>query len=434
MKKTSKKILAFFLTLIARGVVWRTRPKIIAVTGSVGKTSVTDAIYTILKDTESVRKSGKALHEDIGVILTIIGADIGSRNPFHWIFAVTKGIGRIFLPGKYPKILVLEVGVHRPGDTKKMARWLKPHIVVVTRLPEVPAHIEFFPTLESLIEEKLALARALRREGTLILNADDSRVLAVKEELQARTETFGMAENATIRGSNIQLYANKLSGVIRREGGGLTFKVDFDGKSFPVTLSNIYAESYVSVALASLAVAHALGINMVLAISSLSKYQTPRGRVRIITGKSSTTIIDDSYNSSPTACEAGLRMLREIPLGKRKIAILGDMLELGKHTDEEHKKIGALASERADILIAVGLRGKNFAVGAREAGMSEENIFEVDDAIKAGELMGSMLKKDDVIFVKGSQSMRMERAVKILMAEPGKADELLVRQEREWTL
>ena len=432
MRTTIKQILAFFITWTARGVLWRTKPRIIAIAGSVGKTSVKNAVYSILKDAGSVRMSGKTAYEEIDIPLAIIGADVGYKDPLSWVQAIFLGIAKIIAPGKYPKTLVLEIGVHAPGDVSKIARWLKPHIVVLTRLPDVPVHVEFFPTLESLIEEKVSLARSLRKEGTLILNADDPRVLATKEKIQSRTVTYGMTAVSMIRGSNISIFTNELSSEDQTNGGGITFKVDFDGKSFPVVLNAIYSESYVSVALAALAVAHTLEINMVSAIGSLAQYQTPPGRVHILSGKEHTTIIDDSYNSSPAACEAGLLMLKSIPFGKRKIAILGDMLELGKHTDEEHRRMGALAKECVDVLVAVGLRARNFAEGARAAGMNEDKIYIADDAKSAGELVGAMLKKDEVIFVKGSQAMRMERTVKTLMAEPEKASKLLVRQDREW--
>jgi UDP-N-acetylmuramoyl-tripeptide--D-alanyl-D-alanine ligase len=434
MKKISKKILGYFMTLVARGILWRAKPYIIAVTGSVGKTSVKDAIYCVLKDTQSVRKSEKFFNDEIATQLTIVGVSVGARNPFRWLYAIFFGAWKIIVPGKYPKTLVLEIGAVKPGDTKKLSKWLRPNIVVLTRLPEVPAHIEFFPTLDSLIEEKLSLARALRKDGTLVLNADDKRVIAFKEELKSRTTTYGVSGESDIRGSNIQLFENNLTGESKSKGGGITFKVDFDGKSFPVILNNIYAESYVSVALAPLAVAKTLDVNMVDAISSLSKYVTPPGRVRFLNGINKSTIIDDTYNSSPTACDAGLRMLKAVKFGKRKIAVLGDMLELGRHTDDEHRKIGELAYECADILIAVGLRGKNIAKGASDKGMNPENIFEVDDSIKAGELLKEKIEPEDVIFVKGSQAMRMEKAVKIVMGEPEKASELLVRQESEWSM
>ena len=429
MKSFFKKIITAILTLIAKGILWRHNPRVIAVTGSVGKTSTKDAIYTVLKGQGSVRRSDKSFNSELGVPLSIIGASSGWNNPFAWLGVIASGIFQILEPrGSYPKTLVLEVGADRPGDISSIAKWIKPHVVIITRLPDIPVHIEFFPTLESLIEEKLSLAKGLRKEGTLVLNADDHRVLAAKEKMHAKTITYGVNPDADIRASNMQLLA---PGEIFAEGG-LTFKLEFDGTSLPVTLPNIYSETFVTVALAALTVAHVCEVNMIAAIGDLALYETPPGRVRLIPGLDETVLIDDTYNSSPAACEAGLHMLRDIPFGKRKIAMLGDMLELGKHTNDAHAEIGHVAKACADVLITVGLRAKEFAVGARKAKMNEKKIIECTDAKEAAEAYATIRKAGDIIYIKGSQSMRMENAVKMLMAEPEKASKLLVRQETEW--
>jgi len=428
MRTIFKKIITLTLTLVARGILWRHHPRIIAVTGSVGKTSTKDAIYTVLKGTGSVRRSEKSFNSELGVPLSIIGAKSGWNDPLAWLGVLGSGIAQIVEPkSRYPKTLVLEIGADRPGDISSIAKWLKPDVVVITRLPDVPVHIEFFPTLDSLIKEKLSLAKHMRKGGTLILNADDPRVLEAKEEMRAKTVTFGAHEGATIRASNAQLLAPGDG-----SEGGLTFKLDFDGKSLPVFLPNIYAGSFMTVALAALSVAYASDLNMISAIEDIAAYETPPGRVHLIPGMEDTVLIDDTYNSSPAACEAGLSMLEDIPFGKRKIAVIGDMLELGKHTTEAHAHIGALAKRSANILVAVGQRAKECARAAREAGMSEKKVFEADDAAAASALVKEMRKPGDIIFIKGSQGMRMENTVKELMAEPERAGELLVRQDAEW--
>ncbi len=429
MRQLLKKIITWKLTLIARAILWRHKPYVIAITGSVGKTSTKDAIYTVLKSSGSVRCSEKSFNSELGVPLSIIGAQSGWNNMLSWIEVIFLGLKQIVSPrGSYPKTLVLEVGADRPGDISTIAKWLKPNIVVITRLPDVPVHIEFFPTLQSLIDEKISLARYLRKEGTLVLNADDARVLEAKEIIHARTITYGTNPIANIRASNVQLLAPSDLG-----SGGLAFKLEFEGKILPVLLPNIYAESFLSVALASLAVAHVMNQNMVTAINDIGTYKTPPGRVHLIAGTGDTVLIDDTYNSSPAACEAGLKMLHGIPFGNRKIAIIGDMLELGKHTIDAHRAIGKIAKESATILITVGLRAKECANGARESGMNDKKIFETDNAVAAAECMRSMIKKGDIIYIKGSQGMRMERTVKELMAYPDQAHDLLVRQDDKWT-
>lgn len=432
MKTLFKKIITIKLTYIARMILWRHKPQIIAITGSVGKTSTKDAIYTVLKSSGSVRRSEKSFNSELGVPLSIIGAKSGWNNIFSWIEVFFVGLKQIFSKvGSYPKILVLEVGADRPGDISSIAKWLKPHVVVITRLPEVPVHIEFFPTLQSLLDEKMALAKYMRKEGTLILNADDPRVLETKEKIRARTILYGNNPEADIRASSVQLLAPNES-ESDPTPGGLTFKLEFDGKSLPVLLPNIYAKSFLSVSLAALSVAYVLGENMVTAIGDIASYETPPGRVHLIAGIHDTILIDDTYNSSPAACEAGLSMLKDMPFGKRKVAIIGDMLELGRHTIDAHTQVGVLASEAADILITVGLRAKGIAKGALSNGMSEKKVFETENALLGADCMKKIIKTGDVIYIKGSQGMRMERAVKELMQDKDRASQLLVRQDIEW--
>ena len=428
MKNFAKKIIVILLTWTARGILWKYKPKVIAVTGNVGKTSTKDAIYTILKNEGSIRRSEKSFNGEFGIPLTIIGAKTGWGSFFAWISIIIHGIGKIIVRDPlYPKTLVLEVGADKPGSISTVAPWIRPDVVVITRLPDIPVHIEFFPTLDALIDEKLSLARNLKKEGTLILNADDERIMAAKTKLPFRSFTYGEDEHADIRASNIQILEPG-----DNSDGGLAFKIDFDGKSFPVNLPNVYSEGYVTVALASLGVAYALGMNMVTAISEIKNYETPPGRVRLIPGIKGTVLIDDTYNSSPAACEVGLKMLHDLPFGKRKIAVIGDMLELGRHTSDAHREIGKFAKKSAQFLVTVGARAKDCALGALDAGMNEKKIIETDDAVSAARAIEDMLKPGDIIYVKGSQGMRMERAVKLLMAEPEKAPELLVRQEKEW--
>ena len=156
--------------------------------------------------------------------------------------------------------------------------------------------------------------------------------------------------------------------------------------------------------------------------------------MRVIEGKNGSLIFDDTYNASPHATRSALETLINVPRAKRRIAVLADMLELGKFSTEEHKKIGKYAAECADMLITVGFRAKLIASAAKEAGLSEKKIvqYEQGESARAGKELAEILKEGDVILVKGSQSMRMERTVKAIMAEPARAKELLVRQDEEW--
>jgi UDP-N-acetylmuramoyl-tripeptide--D-alanyl-D-alanine ligase len=167
-------------------------------------------------------------------------------------------------------------------------------------------------------------------------------------------------------------------------------------------------------------------------LDALSKFVSPPGRMRLLVGVKKTLIIDDACNSSPVAMENALAALAELTCMGRKICVLGDMLELGKFSAEEHKRIGARVAKSADMLFTVGLRARGIAEGALVSGMSEKVITQYDDARTAGKELELALLEGDIVLVKGSQALRMERAVEEIMAHPEKKEELLVRQDPEW--
>jgi UDP-N-acetylmuramoyl-tripeptide--D-alanyl-D-alanine ligase len=152
----------------------------------------------------------------------------------------------------------------------------------------------------------------------------------------------------------------------------------------------------------------------------------------ILEGMNGSTIIDDTYNASPKATEHGLKTLQELDCKGKKIAVLGDMLELGDYTKEEHYKIGKLAGSIAHLLLTVGVRARGIAEGALDAKMKDDYILECDTSIDAGKELVTRLEPGDVVYLKGSQSMRMERAVKMILSETYDASKVLVRQDSEW--
>ena len=185
-----------------------------------------------------------------------------------------------------------------------------------------------------------------------------------------------------------------------------------------------------------MAVSSGLRFNILSAIEALKNYDVPPGRMRLLEGIKGSFIIDDTYNSSPFACKSALQTLGEVKSSGRKIAILGDMLELGKHTIEAHTDIGRVAHENlsrnTDILMVVGPRAKLIKEGAREAGMKEDQILEFSDSREAGEYVKGIVEKNDLILVKGSQAMRMERVSEAILLDQENKNKLLVRQDKEW--
>lgn len=434
MRLFFKHIVISVLTWEASMVLSKYKPFVVAVTGSVGKTSTKDAIYHVLENSVHARKSNKSFNSEIGIPLTILGLKNAWRNPFLWTLNILRGFLLIVLPFPYPKLLILEVGADHPGDIMRVTAWMKPDIAVITRLPEHPVHVEYFNAPEDVRKEKAELVFALGDRGVFVANGDDVFVRELRTKTKARTITYGVGNDAQVKGSYIQVnYEEKNGG---KKPIGMLFRVDWEGNSFPVRLNGVLGTQSCVSALAALAVGIARGESIIKMSEALATLKTPNGRMRIIEGMKGSTIIDDTYNSSPVALEAALDTLKMLE-GGRKIALLGDMLELGRFSEEEHRRIGHIAGGFVDELVTVGARAHLFAEAAKGAGLQEEHIHEFMNSEDAGTWSLAHIRDGDMILVKGSQGsgenmIRMERAVKKIMAHQSDAVKLLVRQEKEW--
>lgn len=427
MKSIFKHIILKILEWESRLVLLKYKPHIIAVTGSVGKTSTKDAIFSVMSSTYYIRKSEKSFNTPIGIPLTILGCQNAWSDPILWLKNIVIGAELIIFKNNYPKWLVLEVGADRPGDIKDITRWLKPDVTIITAFAKVPVHIEFFKDRDEVIREKRYLAEALKPTGTLIINGDDEDAMRIKEKSKNISLIYGTNENCDLIASDAQVYYGE-----SEKAEGITFKVAHAGNIVPIVMKGSLGVQNMYSGLAALAVGLAEKINLVKAGEALLNHKTPNGRMKIISGIENTTIIDDTYNSSPVAALSAVNTLKEMKTKKQKIAMLADMMELGKHSVEEHYKLGELVGESADILITVGIRARKIAEGAIAVGMSEKKIFQCDDSLEAAKIVKEMLKEGDIVLVKGSQSTRMEKVVKEIMAEPQMAKDMLVRQDEEW--
>ncbi len=427
MKKYFKKIVVAILMAEAKLVIKKYKPKIMAVTGSVGKTSTKDALYTALLPFYHVRKSQKSYNSDIGIPLTILGVPNAWGDFRKWAKNIWDGLMLIVKRKEYPSFLVLEIGADRPGEIERVTKWLKPDVSVITRIGKVPVHVEFYKSVADVVREKSHLARNAKKEGALILNADDDDVLGFKEFSQAKVITYAIDSKADVVASYIHITHD-----VEGRPTGMTMRVDIAGSSLPVSLPGVLGKQHLYPVLAAFAAAYSQNLNLVEVSQSFARHEAPPGRMNIIKGMGGTTIIDDTYNASPVALEEALNLLGEVMCTGKKIAVLGDMLELGKFSQGEHRRLGAIAAQKVDTLVCVGIRAKDFAEGAHEAGMRKNKIFMRDDALAGAACVKTLMKKGDVIYVKGSQGMRMERTVEELMLDPTLKEKLLVRQDPEW--
>jgi len=432
IKKILKNLIAVIITLEAKLILKRYKPKIVAVTGSVGKTSAKDAIATVLGQKFFARKSTKSYNSELGIPLVVLGVETGWLNPFIWFGNILKGVKLLATPKKmqYPNWLILEMGVERPKDMQRFAAWINPDIAVFTAFAEIPPHVEFFAGPESLVQEKMKLIQGFDQKHFVILNGDDKTLCEAKSKIQAKIISFGFNEENDLRASNYHI-------TFRKEGEkeipeGITFKVDYKGSSVPVRIFGAFGKHLAYSALAALGVGLSQDFNLIDISESLSQYKAPPGRLRLIEGIKNTYILDDTYNASPKAVHAALDTLEELPATGRKIAVLGDMLELGKYTVEAHKAIADRVIKVANIIFAVGLRAKFIGEEAKSQGFSSDNIFEFSTSQEAGRVLQEIMKEGDLILIKGSQGMRMEKITEETMAHPEDKEKLLVRQEKEW--
>lgn len=423
MKDLIKPLIVRILTWEAKLVLARHKPFIIGVTGNLGKTSTKDAIYSVMRGHFAVRRSQKSMNSEFGVPLTILGEKSGWNNPLHWAMILLRGLLVPFAKN-YPTHLVLEVGADRPNDIKSIAEWVKPDIAVITQFGQVPVHIEFFKDRDEVIKEKTYLVEALKESGLFIWNADDHDAKKMAEGTDSRKISFGIHDNADVKANNIKVYGHPI------EGTEADIKINNEAQH--LVLPDVIGKSVIYCALPALACAKELGIDLTVASAALRDADKSKGRMRLLHGMNNSMLIDDTYNASPKATEHGLKTLGEVESKGFKIAVLGDMLELGDFTRDEHYKIGMEVAKVAHKLYTVGIRSRVIAEGALDGGMRDENIMQCDTALDAGKELVKVLKEGDLVYLKGSQGMRMERTVKMILAETHEPHKVLVRQESAW--
>lgn len=425
MKTLLKAPLAGLLALVSRAIIRKYHPTVVMITGSVGKTSTKDAVAAMLGAHTKVRASEKSYNSEFGVPFTIIGVKNPWTSLFAWAEVFCEALRLIMFPVVYPKALVLEVGADRPGDLAKILRIATPDAVVVTRLPNVPVHVEAYATPEAVREEEFAPAYALATGAPLILSSRDTYARDMARNTQARITLFGFSDDADVHVEEPTVAMEQDQPV------GMQARAQIGTETYLLMARGALGRPQILAPAAALATAVSLSVPLTEALAGLSHYIPPAGRGRLLEGKKGSVLIDETYNASPAAVEEALSALSLLPDGRRRVAVLGDMLELGRYSREEHERIGALAAQHADVLVAVGSRARTMYSAALAAGMKEECVHCFDTAEHAGSYLFEALEDGDVILIKGSQGIRMERIAESLLEDPTDSV-FLVRQEKEW--
>lgn len=419
-----KQIVRIIFRLLARLILRRYHPVVIAIAGSVGKTATKDAIAAGITSAERrVRKTSGNFNAEIGVPATIMSESEPPTSAWKWLRLLWQGKKQVVFGGTYPTHLVLEMAADHPGDLQPLIALTKPSIGVLTSA--APEHLEYFGTEDGVVAEESLIVRKLTPIGTAVVNVDDPRIVDLVPSLSCRVISYGWQSAATVRAENVAVTRDK-----HGLPNGMIITVHMQDRNLPITLPGVYGRHQAYPILATLAVAQALGDDPELTVQRLSAYVPPAGRMRLFAGLAQSLIIDDSYNSSPEAVQAALRSLHELDVPGKRIAVLGQMSELGSSAVEWHDRIGReIAKLRIDVLVTVGTLAERIGTAAIEAGMPKERINYAANAEAAAAIVQPMLSSGMAVLIKGSRfASRLERTVAILLDNPER-DKLFLVQE-----
>jgi UDP-N-acetylmuramoyl-tripeptide--D-alanyl-D-alanine ligase len=359
--------------------------RVLAVTGSVGKTTSKEVIAAVLRQRYRCLKSEGNYNNEIGLPLTLL--HLGAEH----------------------ERVVLEMGMYQLGEIRQLAHIALPQVGLVTDVG--PSHLERLGSIERIAQAKAELPQALpaaEEGGVAILNEDDARVRAMADMTRARVFTYGLSPSADLRADRIKSQGLE----------GIRFRLHYAGETVHVRVPFLGRHS-VHTALRGAAAGLVDGLSWEEIVTGL-RDQESELRLVAVPGPGGSTILDDTYNSSPASSLAALNLLEELPLanpGARRIAVLGDMYELGSYEEEGHRIVGGRAREVADILVTVGKLGEIMGREALKAGMEPGSIHLAEDNAHAIDLLTELLGTGpggDLLLVKGSRGLEMEQIVAAL--------------------
>jgi len=354
----------------------------VAITGSVGKTSTKDMVYAVLANKYKVLKTEGNFNNEIGLPLTALR--LSSED----------------------EIAIFEMGMSSLGEISRLTNIAVPETAIITNIGF--SHIEHLGSRENILKAKLEVLEGMSgTDGTVILNGDDSHLNGVVGTLSFETLTYGIENSACdIVAQNIKKFSNSTS-----------FDVNVEGKTYNV-LVNAPGVHHVYNALAAILAGVKYNMTMEQIIEGIGNFR-PQGLRQNIEVLNNYTVIKDCYNASPTSMKSGLEVLsvtmpKDVEIPHRKVAVLGDMLELGDYAEEAHFSVGELVCDYVECLIAIGKNAEFVAKGAIEKGFNSSEIYIFYDNNAAKAHIMEIIKPNDVILFKGSRGMRLEEVAEFI--------------------
>ncbi len=366
------------LQALARSVLKAHHPRVIGITGSIGKTTTKEFTASLISQRFQTLKSEGNFNNRLGLALSLLK----------------------FQPGQ--EVAVLEMGTSGPGEILTLTQIAPPDVAVITNIN--PVHLEFFHTLKAIAGAKREILDGAKPDATAVLNGDDGLVREIGQTWKSRRITFGFSGGCDVQAAEVRKLGT----------AGMAFKLRLENKTAEVHFPFLY-EDYVSNLLAAVGASWALSLPFDVITEGIPSLSTFPGRGRLIHLGSGLQLIDDSYNSSPKALDAALKGLASLP-AKRKVAVLGDMLELGPEETVFHRQAGKhVAGYGWDLLLAIGPLARHMADGARAAGMSAAQVRTFMTSEEAAARISSLVEEGDLILVKGSRGIRTEGLVQRLI-------------------
>ncbi|MDP3954854.1 MAG: UDP-N-acetylmuramoyl-tripeptide--D-alanyl-D-alanine ligase [bacterium] len=356
---------------------------VIGVTGSYGKTNTSRAIATVLSEKFPTLQTDLNLDTVYNLPITLL-----RLRPGH-------------------KFLVLEMGVDHPGDMSSYLDLVKPAIAVLTGISPVHSDEEHLGSLDGIISEKGKLLEALSADGWAILNGDDENVRKMASKTHAKIIWYGL----NLRNKEkLDVWAK----VIKVDFSGTSFTLHFGDDKIDAKIGLI-GRHFIQAALVASIIGQQFGLSEEEIVRGLAKVNSLPGRLSFEKGPRGTKLLDDHLRANPASTTAGLETLADLPAEGKKIAIMGEMGELGKYSKEEHRKIGGLVAKLGiDYLVGVGPLQKFTTGEAAKKGMKNERVFWVPDVVEASKVIRKVAQKDDLLYLKGSLLRHLERILLLL--------------------
>lgn len=362
------------LQKLAQKVLSSHKARIVGITGSIGKTTTKEFAASLLSKNYKVLKSEGNFNNNIGLPLSVLRLEDTHT------------------------IAVLEMGMSAPGEISQLTQIAPPDIAVITNIH--PVHLEFFSDMAQIAKAKKEILDGLKTGGIAILNGDDPWIKKISEDWKGAKLFFGLSESCEIRATNIQRMG------IRE----LSFDLFYKNKKERIHFPYFYT-SFLYNFLAAVGVAQAFSTPSEVLLQQIQTLRSFEMRGKMYRLENDITLIDDSYNSNPVALESSLKDLSELP-AKRKVAVLGDMLELGKQKVRYHIRAGEQVNAfNCDILVTVGPLSRHMAEGALKSGMKKDSIFSFSDSEETADHIDPLLRAGDLVLVKGSRGMRTDKIV-----------------------